>query len=130
MHDLAIWPYGTSRSYDALISGYPKLVQRFLLELLTPVGSDIYRPKRGTDFYRKWQSGLTTEAQVLTSFVLAELQARNNLQLEETDEDSDNERYVKTELNKIEIDQNTVKLYINVISRNGNATTILPLAIL
>ncbi len=130
MNDLAIWPYGTDRAYDALISGYPKLVQRFLLELLTPKGSDIYRPTRGTNFYRKWQSGLTTESQVLTAFVLAELQARTNLQIEETEDDVDNERYVKTELNKIEIDQNIVKLYITVISQQGDASVILPLVII
>lgn len=128
-HDLAVWPLLPYYSaYGKNISGSEKLVQRFLIELLTPRGSDIYRSNRGSIFLTEWQNGITTEARLIQIFGLAEQQVRLQLQSEETDDDPDNERYVDASILKLEIAAEQVKLYLTVNSQAGTATVILPLS--
>ncbi len=128
-HDLAIWPLGGRRSYDKKITGPEKLLQRFLVELLTPRGSDIYRPRRGTMFMTAWNRGITTEAYLTQIFLLSERQARGNLQGEETDDTPANEQYVNTTISRLEIAQDMVRLHLTTKSRAGTASVILPLSV-
>lgn len=68
----------------ALITGIEKLVQRFLLELLTERGSLHYAPQRGTFFITKIRAGMITTSQALFAvFNASELELRNNLKMEE-----------------------------------------------
>lgn len=68
----------------ALITGIEKLVQRFLIELLTEKGSLEYDLARGTFFITQIRAGLLRTSQDLfAAFSSAEVDLRNNLQLEE-----------------------------------------------
>lgn len=68
----------------ALITGIEKLVQRFLLELLTERGSLHYDLQRGTFFITKIRAGMISTSQSLFAvFNAAELELRNTLKMEE-----------------------------------------------
>jgi hypothetical protein len=68
----------------ALITGIEKLVQRFLLELLTERGSLHYDLQRGTFFITKIRAGIVNTSQALFAvFNAAELELRNTLKMEE-----------------------------------------------
>jgi hypothetical protein len=68
----------------ALITGIEKLVQRFLLELLTERGSLHYDLQRGTFFITKIRAGMVNTSQSLFAvFNAAELELRNTLKMEE-----------------------------------------------
>jgi hypothetical protein len=68
----------------AVITGIEKLVQRFLLELLTERGSLQYTPDRGTLFITKIRAGMVSTSQALFAvFNAAELELRNTLKMEE-----------------------------------------------
>lgn len=128
LHDLAVWPISSYYdAYGTTVSGAGKLVQRFLIELLTPRGSDVYRPQRGSIFLTEWQNGITTEARLMQIFGLSEQQVRLQLQNEETSDDPDDERYVDASITKLEIASNQLRLYLTVNSRAGAATVIVPL---
>ena len=130
--DISLWPITVNNQLKSFvaISSYDKLSQRFLMELLTPEGSDIYRPTRGTTFLARLSSGISNEFALTSAFMTAEMQARDNLQLEEDDSFPPEERYVKTSIDRIIIDQNVVRLKLLTTSRTGlTITTELPIAV-
>lgn len=68
----------------ALTTGIEKLVQRFLLELLTEKGSLHYDLTRGTFFMTQIRAGfLRTSQDLFAAFSSAEVELRTNLQQEE-----------------------------------------------
>ena len=102
-----------------LLTGPEKLVQRFVLELMTDTGTMLYRPTRGGNFLSLLQAIKMSEADVFYAFYNALLPTASNLQAEESDTDPDDERYGGATLSKIELAPGQYKLTIGVQTRSG-----------
>lgn len=110
----------------ALITGIEKLVQRFLIELLTERGSLEYQPSRGTFFLTRIRAGIVRTSQDLFSeFTIAEVELRNNLILEESTTDPDDERYQESRLLSALLFGDQANLSIQVTSRAGESRTVI-----
>ena len=82
-----------------LIAGIEKLVQRFAIELLTESATLTYLPERGTEFITAARIGYwRTTGDVQNSFNLALVSLTENLQIEESETDPDDERFDSAEL--------------------------------
>ncbi len=114
-----------------ICTGIQKLVQRFLLELLTRRGSMTFLPDRGCDFLTQAARGFRTEMDVSVEFALAIVDISRNLQAEETDEWPDDERFADAELTGILLSSSQLSLSIRLTSRAGTSRTfIAPVAAL
>jgi hypothetical protein len=83
----------------ALITGIQKLAQRYLIELLTELGSLRYLPRRGTQFMIDARAGFwRTPADVQSSFSSSSLDLRTNLIGEESEDDPEDERFAGADL--------------------------------
>lgn len=113
-----------------LITGIRKLFQRFIMELLTEQGSQLYQPERGTLFFTKIRYGsIRTTQDLAAAFVEAELTARINLQLEESLTDPADERYDEARLVASTVALDQVNMTIEVTSLAGtNFTAIAPIS--
>lgn len=110
----------------ALITGIQKLVQRFLLELLTERGSLEYQPTRGTFFLTRIRAGIVRTSQDLFSeFTIAEVELKNSLMLEESDTDPSDERYLEARLLSASLFGDQATLNIQVTSRAGVSRTVI-----
>lgn len=110
----------------ALIAGIEKLVQRFLLELLTERGSLEYQPDRGTFFLTRIRAGIVRTSQDLFSeFTIAEVDLRNPLILEESDTDPADERYLDAKLLSASLFGDMASLLIQVNSRAGTSRQVI-----
>jgi len=110
----------------ALITGIEKLVQRFLLELLTEQGSLDYMLNRGTFFMTALRSGIVRTSQDLFStFSSAEVDVRNNLRQEEDITDPADERYGSAKLLAASLFGDTATLSIQVNSVAGESRTVI-----
>lgn len=110
----------------ALITGIEKLVQRFLLELLTEQGSLDYLPGRGTLFIAALRAGIVRTSQDLFStFGSSEVDIRNNLRQEEELSDPADERYGSAELISASLFGDTATLTIRVESLAGESRTLI-----
>jgi hypothetical protein len=110
-----------------VIAGIAKLAQRFLIELLTEQGSIPYDPVRGSTFMIDLRLGrVRTTLAAETSFYLALAQTKLQLQLEETEDMPDDERYGRTNLDSIILDPaDTLKLRLTLFSLAGTGVTLL-----
>jgi len=111
----------------ALITGIEKLVQRFLLELLTEQGSLEYQPDRGTFFMTSLRHGIVqTSADLFSEFSAAELDVKERLKLEEDFEnDPEDERYAEAVLLSASLFGDTATLSIQVSSIAGESRTVI-----
>ena len=110
----------------ALITGIEKLVQRFLLELLTELGSLDYLQGRGTLFMTALRAGVVRTSQDLFSnFSSAEVDIRNNLRQEEELTDPDDERYGTSALLTASLFGDTATLTIRIDSVAGESRTVI-----
>lgn len=110
----------------ALITGIEKLVQRFLVELLTEQGSLDYLPGRGTFFMTALRAGVVRTSQDLFSaFSSAEVDIRNNLRQEEDITDPADERYGSAELISASLFGDTATLSIRVLSVAGESRNVI-----
>jgi hypothetical protein len=111
----------------ALIAGIEKLVQRFLLELLTEQGSLGYQPVRGTAFMTALRYGMVRTSQELFAvFSSAEADVRTNLRQEEDfANDPPDERYGKAELISASLFGDTATLTIRVTSVAGDSRNVI-----
>lgn len=111
----------------ALTTGIQKLVQRFLLELLTEKGSLQYQPDRGTLFITYARTGyIRTTAQLISAFNSAELDVANNLRLEENfNTDPLDERYESANLLSATLNGDTAFLSIRVNSKAGESRSVI-----
>jgi len=105
----------------ALITGIQKLAQRYLLELMTELGSLIYLPDRGSTFMIDFHAGFwRTPADVAGSFASASLQLRRNLILEEdADNDPPDERFDSADLLSVGLpapDHVTIRVQVNSLA--------------
>lgn len=110
----------------ALISGIQKLVQRYLLELLTELGSLTYLPRRGCLFMLEARLGLwRTTADVESSFYSSMLDVRRNLILEENESDPLEERFDNADLLSVVLSTDHVVIQVQVTSLAGTGRDIL-----
>ena len=114
----------------SLCTGAALVVQRFLLELLTKLGSIAYKPTRGTLFLTQLESGkIRTETDLFGLFALSEMQARQTLKAEESSTAPDNERYSQATLTKVLLSPGSAQLSINVQSLAGSTPILLPITV-
>lgn len=99
------------------ITGVEKLIQRFLLELMTETNSMYFAPTRGCSFLTSLRNGwVLAEADVFSAFNAAIITVTDNLKVEESSNDPDNERFAGAELTGIVLDNNV--LHLKVIVRS------------
>jgi hypothetical protein len=116
----------------ALITGIEKLVQRFLLELLTEQGSMPYALARGTFFMTQIRAGmLSTSQDLFAAFGAAELEIRTNLRTEEdVATNPADERYKSASLLAASLQGDLAVLTIQVMSvADVSRTVIYPLRV-
>ena len=110
----------------ALTTGIQKLVQRFLLELLTEAGSLQYEPNRGCLFISEIRAGLVNTSNALFSaFSSAEVAVRNNLRNEDKFSDPDDERYQRATLDSATLSGDYATLNIRVFSVAGESRQVI-----
>ena len=109
-----------------LIAGVEKLVNRFLIELLTEKGSLDYAMDRGSFFMTQLRLGLVrTTADLFYEFSVAELDVRGQLQGEELPTDPDDERYAGSSMLSSSLLGDTMTLSVNVLSRAGTSRNVI-----
>ncbi len=110
----------------ALITGIEKLSQRFLLELLTELGSLRYLPSRGCLFLIEARQGLWRSAgDVIASFNSSLLLVKRNLMADELDTDPDDERFGEAELESVSMTHDLAVLRVNLTSLAGETRKII-----
>lgn len=106
--------------------GIQKLSQRWLLELMTEVGSMVGRPDRGTTFMRAVRQGkITNTMAAIAEFELATISVRRNLQNEEYADMPDDERYASAELLNISVLPGYMNLQVQINSVAGSSREII-----
>ena len=109
----------------ALITGIQKLVQRFLLELLTERGSMPHALNRGTLFMAQLRAGvIRTSQDLFASFSVAALDVQTRLQLEELTTDPPDERFKKADLLSTDLSGDTASLTIQITSLADTTYTV------
>jgi hypothetical protein len=102
--------------------GIQKLVQRWVLEFLTELGSMPFKATRGTQFMRQVRQGqLRTEADVIAAFNFAAVDVRLNLVNEEYAGMPDDERMGSAELLQVAILADHLQLTMQLTSQAGTA---------
>jgi hypothetical protein len=138
--DIYAWgaPDGTmidETTSGRVITGILKLAQRFLITLLNEPNSikydyELTNIQRGTTFMQALRlGGVHNEAQLRSTFALAELQARSQLQAEEDNDMPDDERYAKSEIVRAELEPGIIRLTITLESRAESVQLIVPIPI-
>lgn len=102
---------------DATVTGPPRLLQRFAVELLTEKDSIPYLPGRGSPFLAYLRGRAATETDVFAAFAASLAGLRKNLQADETDADPDDERFSTAKVTGITIEDHRVGLRVTVINR-------------
>jgi hypothetical protein len=114
-----------------IVTGIQKLVQRFLLELLTEQDSMPYLPERGCLFLYEARAGYWhTQLEVQGAFARAVSQIRRNLRNDEIDSDPDDERFGSAELLGVSLSAGAARLSISLASLAGiDRPVILPITV-
>ena len=107
--------YGKSYASGKVCAGIQKLTQRWLIELLTPLGSLPYLPDRGSNFINQARSGrIRTEADASSAFQFAKEKVATNLINEDNEGTYPNdEKYGGADLISIKIETGS-KLSLSV----------------
>jgi hypothetical protein len=114
-----------------VITGVQKLVQRFLLELLTDYESMPYDQDRGCLFLYEAKAGLwQTQLDVMGSFARAATRIARNLRAEEVATDPADERFGSVTLNSVSLSAGTAKVYFELQSLAGTSRVVIfPIAV-
>jgi len=139
MFDLQVWTFETSDNIlkcaattGVRVQGIRKLVQRFLLLLLTDRGSVRYgRPRqqaRGTTFLSQFREGYNTEADLMAAFDVATFIVKSQLREEESPDDDDSEMLKTAKLEKLILTPKAANLIIRIQSMTDEMRFVLPLA--
>ena len=113
----------------AVCTGIQKLIQRWLVLFLTPVGTVKFHPERGTSFLEE-AAGFRTEIDAQIAFYTCNANACSQLRDEEDTEMLDEERIDRVELDNITIGATGFNLSVRLYSLNGeSAPLILPITI-
>jgi hypothetical protein len=111
----------------AVIAGIEKLVQRFLIELLTEQGSLNYLPNRGTVFITQARAGiLQTSQDLFAAFSAAQVQVSINLTNEDSiNNDPTDEQYQSATLLAVSLVDGNASLTIQVTSVAGTSRKVI-----
>lgn len=111
-------------------AGVQKVAQRWLIQLLTPIGSKAYS-EDGTNLIPDIRSGrIRTDSDAMLSFQLANLRAIRRVQASEEDGDPDDERLSSTELKGLAIAEDRIELRVQLTTRAGGSRELLvPLSV-
>jgi len=116
----------TPENSGQITTGIQKLAQRFLLELLTERGSLTYLPDRGCDFMSSARLGnFLTPLDVLASFSASLVDIRNNLEIEESESDPDDERFLDATADSVTLNTGSATLHISITSRAGDTRVVI-----
>lgn len=113
--------YGKSNTSGKVCSGVQKLVQRWLIEFLTPKGSLLYLPDRGSSFLSLVRSGrVRTEFDAAIIFNSAKAEVEFNLLQEDLNTTyQDDEKYGSVDLLGVQVvagSKLTISLRINSLA--------------
>lgn len=113
----------------AVCTGIQKLIQRWLLTFLTPLGAVKFHPERGTTFLEE-ASGFRTEIEARVAFYTCNANACEQLRNEEDENMPYDERIDYVDLLDIEIGSTGFSLKVQLYSLNGEtAPLILPITV-
>lgn len=127
MHPLSQQLFSKNDS-GQVCTGIQKLAQRWLLCLLTPLGSVKFNPDRGTDFLDQF-SYLRSELDLTAAFSFAAMSTVQQLREEDTPNTPPDEILANVTLEDLTIRDADVILTITITSKAGNSREIiLPLA--
>ncbi len=100
-----------------VLHGVTQVGQKFMLELLTELGSMIYLPQQGCNFLQRLRKHSKTEFDVIVAFSSAHNKVRRTLRSEETKYTPPNERFADAYLTQIIIQPGGV-LVLEIAVRN------------
>jgi len=113
-------------SNGALVTGIQKLAQRFLMELMTEIGSIPHLPERGCLFMTQARYGYwRTVADVRSAFYLGLFTVRTNLIREEDEDTPTDEQFDTAELVAVSLYQDQVSLRVKIISKAGTSLDVI-----
>jgi len=114
---------------STLVTGQNKLVQRYLVRLLTETGSMQYNPTEGTKFMTMLRGGACCSWQLISDFALAMLDLDPAMRAEEMPTDPPEEKYAGSELRSVLLQGTDTVLNIFVRNAAGVAAQVyLPLS--
>lgn len=109
-----------------ITTGIQKLAQRFLLELLTEVGSIPHLPTRGCQFMVDANSGtFQNQYDVLASFSQSLVDITENMQSVEKDTDPDDERFDRAEVESVAFTPGNASISVRIYSLAGTSRTVI-----
>ena len=104
-------------SNGATATAQLKLGQRFVLHLLTPKGSVLYRPSQGCLFVQRLRQGRAfTERDVFAAFAASMADVRANMQGEEATTDPPAERFSRARITRIKVARGLAAMTVAVQS--------------
>lgn len=110
-------------------TGIQKLIQRWLIRFLTPMGSVKFHPDWGTEFLSEAPS-FHSEIDTEIAFYNAISDVNDQLFEEETEDMSDDEKLERVDLLSITVQDTGFVMNIQITSQNGeSAPLILPITI-
>lgn len=113
-----------------LITGIRKLCQRFVILLMTPLGSILHLPDEGCDFLSQLLQGqLRTQLDVYAAFSSSVSQIREQLLQKESDETPDDERLSTARIESLSLAADQISMTIVITSLDGSREVIPPLTI-
>jgi len=120
-------PAGTGE----ICTGIQKLVQRFLLIVLTEQGSMPFAPTEGTDFMTKARQGyLRTPLDVFAAFSSALVDVKTTLQALQLSTDPLDEQYASASIEAVVITLDSIALTVQISSQAGTSVNfIMPVTI-
>lgn len=129
------WPYtggytgelSADLHSNAVCAGILKLSQRWVICLLTELGSVRFNPTRGTSFITRLRGGeLRSEEDVSAAFLMSLDEMIDQMAAEETETTPDDERYASAELLSVGLTGNgKLSLTVAVRSAAGASRTVL-----
>jgi hypothetical protein len=121
-----------TESGGKVVAGILALAQRFMITLLQELRSVRYNPTEGTDFMTRIRLGnMMTEDELISMFVLSELQARAQLVAEDKPaSDPSDECYDHSDVTSVTIGETSVTLRFKLYSKATSVEVVLPISTL
>lgn len=112
----------------SVCTGIQKLIQEWVILMMTPKGSIRFYPQRGTDFYNDIMQSFN-ENDAYCSFLISNAETIDQLKEEETDNTPEDEKIKSVELNSLSIKEDCLSLSVTITSEAGTSSTlVLPIS--
>ena len=122
-----------AESSGEITTGIQKLAQRWIITMLTELGSVTYKPEMGTAFMTQLRAGeVHSDADMRALFTLTELSAREQLQNEITTTTPLDEQYLSASLEAVTVSNGNISITVNLYSKSpeNTATFIMPIPLI